>query len=480
MSAAGDQLSIRAKKTTLWTMIMIIVLILLCSGAIFAYQNAYANKIYRNVFVAGIDLSGKTKKQAEVLLTKKFNTILAKDVSFIAGGKQITAALSDTGLSFDIKDGINKAYAIGRGQHFIPSVYASAQTNFIPNKISVPVLIDNTKLNLFISEKIPELSVAPQDASLSISNSEVVISPESNGQNVNTSNLAADLTNLITSGADKYEIKLQAISTMAGITTSDLNSIKSQAEDIINSKITLIYTDKTYTPSTSDISAWIAINSENGRIVLSMDNTAIKSYLARVAKNFEIIKKDHKINANDNSVIEEGVQGLYLDKDQALTSIKNAIETKNSNAITLVTYTQDPTEVKVYPDEGIVPDKFDGKYIDVDLTQQRLCRVENHQVIDCFIVSTGKASMPTPTGTRYVLSKNPRQWSAKYSLWMPWWQSLGGGYGIHELPEWPNGYKEGENHLGTPVSHGCIRLGVGPAQTVFDWTEIGTPIYIHK
>jgi len=51
---------------------------------------------------------------------------------------------------------------------------------------------------------------------------------------------------------------------------------------------------------------------------------------------------------------------------------------------------------------------------------------------------------------------------------------------IHELPYWPNGYREGENHLGVKVSHGCVRLGIGPAKYVFDWAEIGTPVYVHK
>lgn len=58
--------------------------------------------------------------------------------------------------------------------------------------------------------------------------------------------------------------------------------------------------------------------------------------------------------------------------------------------------------------------------------------------------------------------------------------SLKNGYfGIHELPVWPDGIKEGENHLGTPVSHGCVRLGVGPAEFLYNWTPIGTPVKIY-
>lgn len=97
-----------------------------------------------------------------------------------------------------------------------------------------------------------------------------------------------------------------------------------------------------------------------------------------------------------------------------------------------------------------------------------------------FIVSTGKPSMPTPKGKFLIDYKTEKAWSGKYGLWMPFWMSLKNGiFGIHELPEWPNGYKEGENHLGTAVSHGCIRLGIGSAKTLYEWAPIGTSVFIY-
>ena len=89
--------------------------------------------------------------------------------------------------------------------------------------------------------------------------------------------------------------------------------------------------------------------------------------------------------------------------------------------------------------------------------------------------------MPTPVGTFSINSKNPRGYSSTYDLYMPYWMAfIGSKYGLHELPEWANGKKEGQDHLGKPVSHGCIRFGVGDAAAVYDWTEIGTPVVIHK
>ncbi len=122
-----------------------------------------------------------------------------------------------------------------------------------------------------------------------------------------------------------------------------------------------------------------------------------------------------------------------------------------------------------------------GKYIDINLTTQIMTIFENGKNKGSFLISSGKPGMNTPKGTHKIYNKHPRPWSKKYGLYMPYWMAItpSGKYGIHELPEWPGGYKEGANHLGIKVSHGCVRLGVGPAQTIYNWAEIGTPVIIY-
>ena len=124
------------------------------------------------------------------------------------------------------------------------------------------------------------------------------------------------------------------------------------------------------------------------------------------------------------------------------------------------------------------------KRIVVTLAKQELSYYVDDIRMATEIISSGKRNWPTPKGEFHIANKHPRAWSKMAGLWMPYWMALGGGkfptglYGIHELPEWPGGYKEGANHLGTPVSHGCIRLGVGPAQELYEWTQIGTSVSI--
>ena len=120
------------------------------------------------------------------------------------------------------------------------------------------------------------------------------------------------------------------------------------------------------------------------------------------------------------------------------------------------------------------------KRIEVNTAKQELSYWLGSVRMDIFKISSGKKSMPTPKGRFIVGNKSVKAWSKAYGLWMPWWMGLGSGnFGIHELPVWSNGFREGENHLGVPVSHGCIRLGVGPAKKLYDWTPIGTEVIIN-
>lgn len=120
-----------------------------------------------------------------------------------------------------------------------------------------------------------------------------------------------------------------------------------------------------------------------------------------------------------------------------------------------------------------------NSYIDIDLTNQRLSYFEGGRKVLESITSTGRPGMETPTGEFSVLAKDKMHWSGQYGLYMPYSLRFYGSYWIHDLPEWPGGYKEGANHLGIRVSHGCVRLETPKAVQLFDMAEVGTPVLIH-
>lgn len=128
------------------------------------------------------------------------------------------------------------------------------------------------------------------------------------------------------------------------------------------------------------------------------------------------------------------------------------------------------------------------KYIEVDISQQKMYLFVRGVLQKTYRVSTG-LEYPTPTGEFTILNKVGLGFSNIYDVWMPWWMGfkysdeLHAYFGIHELPyKEINGTKipRSSNALGAPSTGGCVALGVGDAQEVYRFADIGTKLVIYN
>ncbi len=123
------------------------------------------------------------------------------------------------------------------------------------------------------------------------------------------------------------------------------------------------------------------------------------------------------------------------------------------------------------------------KYLDIDISEQKLKFYENDFELGEHIVSSGMPSMPTPLGSFKILKKAVVAYSAVYNLYMPhFMQFTKSGAGVHGLPYWKTAkgiVYEGVNHLGLRVSHGCVRLPLAAAEKIYNWADLNTAVIIH-
>ncbi len=129
--------------------------------------------------------------------------------------------------------------------------------------------------------------------------------------------------------------------------------------------------------------------------------------------------------------------------------------------------------------------QINGKKILVNLKKQEMYLVENGVTISTRRISSGKWSTPTPVGTYKTRNKITVAYSRPYKLYMEYWMAItpDGKYGLHSLPYWKTKkgkLYEGAAHIGTPVSHGCIRQTVADAKSLYEWAPVGTPVVISK
>ncbi len=118
--------------------------------------------------------------------------------------------------------------------------------------------------------------------------------------------------------------------------------------------------------------------------------------------------------------------------------------------------------------------RSDIRWIDVDLTHQRLTAYEGQSVVRTTLVSTGLSRTPTPTGQYHIWIKlryDDMSGPGYYLPDVPYVMYFHGGYGLHGT-YW-------HNNFGRPMSHGCVNLPTSEAEWLFNWAEVGTMVNIH-
>ena len=119
--------------------------------------------------------------------------------------------------------------------------------------------------------------------------------------------------------------------------------------------------------------------------------------------------------------------------------------------------------------------KTSKRWIEINLTTQRLIAWEGKTWVDAKVISSGKASTPTLTGVFEIQDKyrTTVMRGADYEVPdVPHAMFYDGGYAIHGA-YWHNSF-------GTPVSHGCVNMSENAAAWLFGWARVGTPIVIHR
>ncbi|MBD3881201.1 L,D-transpeptidase [Phormidium tenue FACHB-886] len=115
------------------------------------------------------------------------------------------------------------------------------------------------------------------------------------------------------------------------------------------------------------------------------------------------------------------------------------------------------------------------RWIEVNVSTQRLIAWEGNKPVYAIVVSTGTAEHPTITGSFRVQQKLEvtRMQGDDYDVPdVPYTLYYYKGYAIHGA-YW-------HRRFGTPVSHGCVNVAVNHAEWLFDWASVGTPVVVHR
>jgi len=202
----------------------------------------------------------------------------------------------------------------------------------------------------------------------------------------------------------------------------------------------------------------------------------VLAFLASPARRYIYFSYQHlgvKVGFNFNNIATQsyvdwiGSQSEELEKDHAAVFLNQNVAFKDAIAsyrVDILGQSTDPSE----------------KWVEIDLSDQRLNMKEGDKTVGSFLVSTGKWA-PTPTGSWRIWTKlrytrmtgGSKALSTFYDLPnVPYTMYYYKGYGIHGA-YW-------HNNFGHPMSHGCVNMRPEEAGIVFNWASVGTKVVVHS
>lgn len=143
----------------------------------------------------------------------------------------------------------------------------------------------------------------------------------------------------------------------------------------------------------------------------------------------------------------------------------------NLNHVDYPTAVAPPTETAT----RVVLSGVEGRWIDIDLSEQTLRAYEGTELVGTFLVSTGINKYPTETGQYHIYVKYTSSLMHGPDYYLPdvpYSMYYSGDFSIHGT-YW-------HHNFGTPMSHGCVNMDISEAEWLFNWSSIGTLVNIHR
>lgn len=188
-------------KNTLFYVLLFLIslfLILLIVFGSFAIYNLNNNdKIASGVSIYGIDVSGKTRAEALIAISEKFDSVKGTDIKLVSKDYETAINPSEIDLNFDINSAINYAFSIGKSGKIFKDNFDVFNTMINSVNITPTYSLDEKALKTTLDKMSKDLPNAVVESSYYIENSNLIITKGKAGAVVDSNKTSSDIKSKI-------------------------------------------------------------------------------------------------------------------------------------------------------------------------------------------------------------------------------------------------------------------------------------------
>lgn len=239
--------------------------------------------------------------------------------------------------------------------------------------------------------------------------------------------------------------------------------------------------ERAWTLARARLADWLTVRPGGA---LAFDDDALAAYIVRLKASINRPAIDATYTMDDGSDVYRltgaSQTGRSLDGPATYQQAMSLLQgTGTGERVVALPVTESRPKVTEADVAALVPERW----IEVDLTAQRLHAVIGKKVVYTAVISSGKKGWETPTGTFYILYRVANETMTSESIGAEEYYRLENvlytQYFTNEGDALHYAWWKTPDSFGTPSSHGCVSQQLADAEFFWNFARVGTRVYIH-
>ena len=345
-----------------------------------------SGKIHRGVEVGSVSLGGKTPAEARQIVRDQAMGPL-KEIDF-AGPAHFTRTAREMGVSFNIDQTVDKAYAVGREGNILERLSQRLRASFGGATIPPDIDYRPAKARGEVREIASQVDHPPIEADVKIYGSEVEVTNSRDGYELNLAATMASLDSAIEDMSGKARLKGDVLD--PGVVTAEAEAAAKKARGALSEQLTLKAEGKSWILSPVDLGSTLDVTEQDGKIDVSLNRDHLDGRLTDVYNDLTVkpVEASYDFDADGDIFVKPGHEGQSVEGEKLLDSIQGGLfEGKREYQVPIIVakprYTTDELEANK-------PSELQGTYRTnyTATTDQGQTRVENLKIASGAISGT--------------------------------------------------------------------------------------------
>ena len=280
-------------------------------------------RIHRGVEVGSVSLGGKTPAEARQVVRDHVMGPL-KDIDF-DGPAHFTRSAGAMGMSFNVDETVDKAYAVGREGNILERLSERLRASFGGATIPPDIDYRPAKARAEVREIASRVDRPPREAGVKVYGSEVEATDSRDGYDLDLAATMASVDVAIDDMSGKVHLRGDTLE--PGVTTAEADAAAKKARGVLAKPLELRAEDESWMVTPDRLGSALDVSAQDGKIEVNLDRDRLDGVLTNVYNDLTVepVEASYGFDSKGDVIVKPSREGKSVEGEKLLDDIQDGI-----------------------------------------------------------------------------------------------------------------------------------------------------------